>query len=136
MELLEKIQKIEQHAEESDNAMRVVHNMKLNQAVRQGDIYLIKIDRDISALKPMAGQKLAPGTTQGARHFADAPARLYEDDNAPIQGVIATALRGPVVSSPERFTVSHPEHAHISLPGGTYQTLYQLDFQAQRRVAD
>lgn len=136
MKILDKVQQIEQHALNSDDQTRVVSNMKLSQAVRQGDVYLVKIEKDVSGLKPLNGTQLVPGTTKGSRHCAESPARLFEDDGAEIKGIAPTALRGPVVDSPERFEVSHPEHAHISLPGGTYQALYQLDFKAQQRVAD
>lgn len=136
MKLVEEIQKIAQQAEQADTTTRVIHRMKLQQAVRQGDIYLVKIDRDVSKLQPLDTQQLIPGTSQGSRHVAEPPARLFVDDNKVLDGIAPTALRGPVVDSSERFLVTHPEHAHISLPKGTYQVLYQLDFQAQRRVAD
>jgi hypothetical protein len=137
MSLKETISKIEQHAQLASNEKRNVgDNMKPHQAVRQGDLYLVRVEKDIKGLKKLSGQQLVPGTTQGSRHFASAPAQLFESDNLPIKGVSETALRGPVVKSLTRFDVTHPEHAHISLPAGTYQVLYQLDFQAQRRVAD
>jgi len=136
MKWLEEIKKIEQHAALANNTVRHVETIKPRQAVRQGDIYLVRIDRSTAGLKRLDFQKLVPGTTQGSRHFTDVPAQLSEDDGKTISGISPLALRGPVVDAPERFTVSHPEHAHISLPAGTYQVLYQLDFQSQQRVAD
>jgi hypothetical protein len=132
------IQDITKQAEIADNATRNVgDNMKLGEAVRQGDLYLFKVEKDVSGLKAIPGQKqLVPGTTQGSRHHAEAPAVLFENDGSSVEGIDTNALLGPIVDSPSRFEVSHPEHAHISLPAGTYQVLYQLDFQAQRRVAD
>jgi hypothetical protein len=46
-----------------------------------------------------------------------------------------TELVGPLVVSKDRFELTHPEHAHFSLPAGTYQVIYQGDWQGQMNRA-
>lgn len=135
--LLDAVKQIEDRAKTSDQTLRVIKTMKVGQAVRQGDIYLVKVQKELTKQNyPLNVRQLVPGNTLGSRHCAEAPAQLFESDNTPIPGIAATALRGPIVVSPDQFTVSHPDHAHVSLPGGTYQVLFQLDFLMQQRVQD
>jgi hypothetical protein len=46
------------------------------------------------------------------------------------------ALLGPMFRLFSRGTVTHPEHAHISLPAGTYQVTHQMDARTLQRVRD
>lgn len=100
-------------------------------ACRQGDIYLWRLPEIPKGCKPRSDRQLALGKTVGSRHVCEAGPKLYD-----LPAGSANALLGPVIEAPERFTVTHPEHAHISLPSGTYQVGYQLDMRTQRAVAD
>lgn len=121
---------------------RVVKSIKPGQVVRQGDIYLVRLnDEDFGkareSLTPWnAGQQLAEGTSVGSRHVALKPAKAYSGYSGPIPGTSGNLLRGPVVDAPARFTITHPEHAHVELPKGKYGVLYQVDTSTRQRVAD
>jgi len=116
--------------------------------VRQGDVYLrpyrgepltyhyargeISVERD-TATEEIQDRQLAPGTTQGSRHIVEGGGvRLFRH---PRQD---HPLIGPVLVVTSRCTVTHPEHAHISLPPGEWQVTYQDDLMQQEiaRVRD
>jgi len=135
MELLEAYATIETAAQKPQTEQRTVTRIKPGQAVRQGDVYLVAT-QGLKVGKAIFNRQLAPGETQGSRHIAEAPAQIFESPGHPIQGIAANALLGPVVESTQPWNLAHPEHAHVSLPPGQYQVIYQLDFAAQRRVQD
>ena len=101
-------------------------------AIRQGDIYITRLDELPGGLKPAKTNQLAPGNTQGSRHVvrADAGVVVYER-----QG---DALTGPVISAPEGCHIEHPEHGDIAIKcGGVYGVTYQRAHAEElRRVAD
>lgn len=135
----EVVNEIEQRAASSEPTPRVLKSMATGEVVRQGDLYLerlTELPRDLG--KRTEDRQLAVGQTQGSRHVVD-PAPKGLAIYARPEG--ATALVGPVVSSPKRFRLTHPEHGHFSLPAGVYQVRYQRDFAKERaeeirRVAD
>lgn len=135
MELLEAYATIENAAQKPQTEQRTVTQIKPGQAVRQGDVYLVAT-QGLKVGKAIFNRQLAPGETQGSRHIAEFPAQIFEGPGHPIQGIAANALLGPVVESTQPWNLAHPEHAHVSLPAGQYQVIYQLDFAAQRRVQD
>lgn len=118
--------------------VRHVASMSPGECARQGDVYLTMLDRLPAQLgKKTEQRQLAPGTTQGSRHIvaASCGATIYE----PAAG--ASALLGPVIDSPGRLLVEHPEHGHLDLPRGVYQATFQRDYAKERadeirRVAD
>jgi len=113
---------------------RVVHKMKIGQVVRQGDIYIHRIPPHHVRGHQTEVRQLVPGGSQGNRHVVDGPARIYTDPQ-PLPWA-PTALLGPVVVADGRITITHPKHAHVSLPRGSYQITYQLDAYTLRRVVD
>ena len=101
--------------------------------VQQGDVYFTRFKQvpfDAKRLLNTDGQ-LVPGQTQGSRHCVNpAEVRLWVLRQP-------TALQGPVIEAPGAFTVTHPEHGHITFPGGVYAVTYQRQFaDVIRRVAD
>lgn len=125
-------------AKSADNKMRIVDKIDVGEYARQGDLYLLRIDKINERWVPTENTQLAPGVSSGSRHVADGSVSIFRSPEAiPIdRNGRAPRLLGPQVSSSEGFVVTHPEHAHIQLPAGTYQVLYQLDFQRQRAVRD
>ena len=125
-----------------DDSVRVVKAMltesecrergKPIDAIRQGDIYITRLDELPVGLKPAKTNQLAPGSTQGSRHVvrADAGVVVYERKG--------DALTGPVISAPEGFRIDHPEHGDIAIEcGGVYGVNYQRAHAEElRRVAD
>ena len=100
---------------------------------QQGDIYLSKapISSVAKGARAQSGQ-LAPGTTQGSRHCVDpAKVRISTPD------ALASPLQGPTLYAKESFTITHPEHGHITLPPGCYRVTYQRAYADEmRRVMD
>jgi len=135
MEILEAFTQIEKAAEKPRTEIRKVSKIKPGQAVRQGDVYLVVVE-GVKAGAPVLNRQLAPGETQGSRHIAEAPAQIFQSPGHPLKGIASNALLGPLVESAKTWNLAHPEHAHVSLPPGQYQVVYQLDFAAQRRVQD
>lgn len=131
-------QQIEAAALIADQETRVIEAFEVGKAVRQGDIYLHRVAPEHARGKVRTGEgarQLAVGEFRNARHIAEPPAVVYEGVALPKWCARGTFL-GPLVESAERFTVSHPEHAAISCPPGTYQTTHQLDSRTLARVRD
>ena len=120
-------------AAQPDQEARVVHTMTVGQWARQGDIYLVRVVDTHPAGDP-CGNQLADGTTQGSRHIAEAPAQCHRGTTPPPN--CDSTLCGPRITSKDTFRVSHPEHAHVLLPAGTYQVLRQMDLQTRLAIAD
>ena len=109
---------------------RFARTIQIGEGVRQGDLYLFRVEPRIER-GTKTGRQLAPGNTQGSRHVA--AGRGVE-----VYAVPGGPLDGPVVVADRRWRLEHPEHADIDMPSGTYQVSYQRDFAAEqiRRVAD
>ena len=107
--------------------------------VRQGDIYIEKIDTfEKKDFKITENRQLALGNTKGSRHMVDANAIVWGrgDNTSTTNNGIGFRTMGPVVEFKERGTISHPEHADVSLPAGIYQVCYQTDGNTMSRVLD
>jgi hypothetical protein len=111
-----------------------INNINVDQHVRQGDIYIRRI-KLITGKIEVKTRQLAPGETKGSRHIvADSPhVKLFEGYSG--SGIV-DFMKGPQIEAKESFTITHPEHAHIKLPSGSYQVTYQMDYLLQERVRD
>ena len=134
MNTITAVEQITAAAEGAGNAAREIETMKIGQAVRQGDIYLHRVPTNHAKGKAV-GPKLALGSQQNARHIAESPALCYAGTTLPT-GCTAGTFMGPVVVSDAPFCVSHPEHATVKLPAGTYQVTHQMDAWTLDRVRD
>lgn len=129
-----------------DKDLRYVREIAVGQHVRQGDVYLLRVaKRPACYATETKNRQLAPGTSKGSRHIVDDPVTLRTAPEADARSAIAKLpgttqsrllLPGPCIDASERFTLTHPEHAHHSLPAGVYVTVYQLDPRSMRRVED
>lgn len=128
---------IKEADEKSINSIRVVRKMEAGQVVRQGDVYLHRVRDDHPHGKKLAEGKiqLALGQSVGQRHFLVGDLVAYEGTTLPEWCRQGTFL-GPLVVTKKRAKNTHPEHAHSSLPAGTYQITHQLDVKTMRRVQD
>lgn len=124
---IEAMKAIETAAATHGPELRMVRTMKVGQVVRQGDIYIERVAKIPQDATPRADRQLAPGSTQGSRHVVEGDATLYDR-------LKASPLHGPLIDAPERFVVTHPEHAHVSLPSGKYAVTFQRDY-AQEEAA-
>lgn len=129
-----------------DRDIRYLREIKPGQHCRQGDVYLLCVaSRPSCYAKPTANRQLAPGQSKGSRHIVDGAVAIFTADERQAREAIRSlpgsvssrlTLPGPCVEATERFTLTHPEHAHHSLPAGVYVVLYQLDPRSMRRVED
>lgn len=117
---------------------RHVDEIEVGQFVRQGDVYIVRIEAVCASNKPTANRQLAPGSTLGSRHTVDDAVEVLEPlvMMQRIESKRGLAFRGPQIKSDTRFTVSHPEHADISLPAGCYEVQFQSDWATQNRARD
>ncbi len=126
------VTKVEQAAAGSPNTLRFVRTMKVGEGhVRQGDIYIWRIEAVPEGCTERKSNQLAEGASIGQRHMIGAKAKLYD-----LPQKLRHELLGPVFVLTEREIGTHPEHAHYSLPSGVYQVGYQLNEQTRRRVQD
>lgn len=132
LKTMEKVQKnAEQNATEGRDTRFVRTFPEAAGAVRQGDIYIWPIKEVPKGATPRADHQLALGNSVGSRHVASAGVKLYDRQDTAQQ-----PLLGPIVEAKERWDVTHPEHAHFSLPSGVYQVGYQLDMSTRQAVID
>lgn len=133
--------RIVEEAKNASPAKRILKKMKIGETIRQGDIYLVRIENlsagELKTLKKWGGQQLVRGSQGGARHMA-VGAKLFESDRQRFKrhGRARATLLGPIVVADRRMTVTHPEHAHFELPSGHYQVVNQLDPRTMRAVLD
>lgn len=113
-------------------AMRTESQGDTIDAIRQGDIYITRLDALPKGLKPAKNNQLAPGNTQGSRHVvrADVDVRVLERSG--------DVLTGPVIDAPNGCYVEHPEHGDIDIQcGGVFSVTYQRAHAEElRRVED
>jgi hypothetical protein len=115
--------------------VRYIAKIDVGCVVRQGDIYIHAVKLDHKCGEKLKDRQLALGNTQGSRHIADAPASIFAGTTLPEWCDQRTFL-GPLVKSAKRFVITHPEHAHVSLPAGEYQITHQMDARTMDRVRD
>lgn len=113
---------------------------------RQGDVYVWRLPDGAVAGTERGTRQVAVGATVGSRHIAEGPVTLT--DPADVQERIK-ALRaigatdamtdvmvGPVVHATGEWCLTHPEHAHIRFPAGTFNVTYQMDERTRQAVRD
>ena len=133
IDIKETIKKIEESAQNNVEDVRFIKSIEVGQIIRQGDIYIHAVE-ETHTKGLSCDNQLAEGDNKGSRHIAMSPATTYDGIEAPSWCDIE--FLGPVVVSPDRFLITHPEHADISLPAGTYQITHQMDARTLKRVKD
>lgn len=140
MDTITKLKEIE--AAPFDCGVREAHDIKVGQAIHQGDIYLHRVRKDHPRGKLLGTRKLAIGQGEGSHHMAEGDdVAVYEGQRLP-PGVTEPEwmregdLLGPVVVAERPWVNTHPVHAHTCLPAGVYQVTYQGDYRTQQRVID
>lgn len=121
--ILETIQKESERRTEE----RFARTMQTGEWVRQGDVYIVRLNDDAKTSDTPHVRQLAPGTSKGSRHVVAGKAKVY----APLG---EDPLVGPTIVAKARFVVEHPEHAHVSLPAGRYGVRYQQDIAREERA--
>ena len=116
------------------SATERIGSPSLGDVVRQGDIYLVCIDRLPDSEKTKERQ-LAQGNTQGSRHILEGDATIV---NGHAYLDRPQVLTGPAFHCNSEVEVRHVEHGNKILPEGTtWQVCYQLSHSEHvRRVQD
>lgn len=114
---------------------RVIKEIKLNQYVRQGDIYIVAVPKNHAHGGIIEDHQLAQGTTKGSRHVAESSVTVFAGTTAP-KVCNGNPFLGPFIESDKEFRISHPEHAHVIMPAGCYQIVHQMDPIRQQRALD
>jgi len=130
MEFKEKAEKVRV------DGLRDCRNLQIGQVVRQGDIYIHKVDQSHNHGDEVSDHQLAMGITLGSRHIADENFKVFKGTTLP-EWVERGNFLGPcIVTDKDTAMVSHPEHANVALGAGTYQITHQMDIRTMRRVRD
>lgn len=132
MKTLDAMKKIEKTASGNVGDVRVIKSMGVGHVVRQGDIYIHGV-KESHAHGKACGNQLAQGTSKGSRHVAEG-AECFSGEKVPEWCEIA--LLGPFIKALKSFTITHPEHADVCLPAGSYQITHQMDARTLERVRD
>jgi hypothetical protein len=123
-----------------------VPGMGTADVLRQGDLYLIALDKPLPG-KPYGSRQLAPGTTQGSRHIVEGDCDVLAVDEGEATKVLNRLVPatkghrqfvGPMVVAKDAVTIAHPEHGDRTLPAGTYLVTYQRSYARDeiRRTMD
>ena len=125
------LQRILEEAKAADASPRFVRVATPGTEIRQGDVYLYPIAApgDMNPSQALGTRQLAPGTTAGSRHVIEGDACLYARP-------AGSRLVGPWLEVRTRAVLTHPEHAHISLPPGWYEVAYQREYATMRDDLD
>ena len=118
------------------DGLRDCRAMQIGQVVRQGDIYIHKVDPTHTHGKETPNHQLAMGITLGSRHIADENFTVYEGTTLP-SWVSRGHFLGPcIVTKKDTALISHPEHANVALGPGAYQICHQMDVRTMQRIRD
>lgn len=131
----EVVEKITKEAEKNVQDKRIIKVHQIGNTIRQGDIYIHMVSEDHPVGERIKEKQLAPGTNQGSRHILNGDIIIYQGIVLPkhIKNYIPL---GPAFSVKSVATITHPEHAHVELPKGSYQITYQIDARTMHRVLD
>ncbi len=118
------------------DGLRDCRAMQIGQVVRQGDIYIHKVDAAHPRGKETKNHQLAMGITLGSRHIADDNFTVHEGTTLP-SWVERGHFLGPcITTTKDTAMISHPEHANVALGPGCYQVTHQMDIRTMQRARD
>jgi hypothetical protein len=137
-QVLDSIAQIEKAAGVAISDVRFVEKHVVGKvAGRQGDIYLHMVADNHAHGDKVESRQLAIGNSVGSRHVIEgASVEIFQGTTLPKWVTDNRTPLGPCFKIKQRETNTHPEHAHYSLPDGTYQVTHQMDARTWGRVAD
>lgn len=107
-----------------------VRSVQYDETPRQGDVYVTMLKKKPAGLVPYLdpNRQVAVGVSLGSRHCVSVGPELFQDPKN------KDPLVGPVIVASERWTLTHPEHADVCLPSGTWQVTFQRDLAREERA--
>jgi hypothetical protein len=136
------VARVSEAAKSNRHETRDASSLKLGEAVRQGDVYLARIEMPRVKGVALVTRQIVEGMTLGSRHIVSGDALLHRHANpaslAPKWVDPERALFLPlVIAGKAGATLTHPEHAHVLLPPSSAWLCWsQLDAQTMQRVQD
>lgn len=144
MKVLDVINQIQKEAientkkSEQRKRTRVINKIEIGQVIRQGDIYIIRVNDDHTIGDIVDNRQLVDGVSVGSRHV------LVGDDISVYEGKALPYffMTGFPVSYAFRIktgaaVITHPEHDYIRIEvPGLYQVTQQMDARTKRAVID
>lgn len=136
------LQQIKDYAANPLGEMRFVEEIEIGQAIRQGDLYAIRIEEIPEDAVKVETNQLVAGTSLGSRHTVGEGVEVFKGTNYGQVIIVSHKPKevgyvvGYMTRSADRFPNDHPEHAHNSLPAGCYQWIQQLDTRTMKAVQD
>lgn len=116
---------------------RIVKNWPIGKAVRQGDLYLHRVELNHPIGDILNIRQIADGTSIGSRHILLGDVKVYQGKELPSYVNKLWPLGYTFDVGEEGATVTHPEHAHIDIcVKGRYVVTHQMDMQTMRKVSD
>lgn len=116
---------------------RIVKEWPIGKAVRQGDVYLHRVDMKHPIGEGLNIRQIADGTSIGSRHILLGDVKVYQGIKLPSYVNDRWPLGYTFDVGQEGATVTHPEHAHIDIcVKGRYVVTHQMDMQTMRKVSD
>lgn len=116
--------------------LRICRNMKIGEVVRQGDIYIHRVEDNHPHGEKTKNYQLAMGSNLGSRHIADESFDVYLGTTLP-EYVDSKHFLGQLIKGKKNSSlITHPEHGNICVGKGTFQVTHQMDIRTMRRVRD
>jgi len=127
-----------------NDAPKLLESFEVGDAVRQGDLYLIRIKSMPKSARPRGNRQLADGTTQGSRHVLER-GEVFDCDPEAVARAVKSATKididerycGPVIrtaSEPTENDLTHPEHGNIGFPADSIcAVVFQRSLDAEQR---
>ena len=135
-EIVGTMEKVRSSAGSNPTKVRYVASMSVDEWVRQGDVYVIRVPDGHPRKEPLGTRQVALGVGHGSRHVAEGQmVQVFKAIEAK-NGEGPIILDHCIVESPERWALTHPQHAHFDLPAGSFLIRHQLDAATRRRVED
>ena len=122
-------EKIENAALCADDSTRYIRAMVVGQIIRQGDIYITRLEDSAPCGPETEERQLVAGVSIGSRHLVSGDVTVYVRNSK-------NPLEGPYIRmTGDKMRIEHPEHAHVVVfQGGLFGVTYQRDFASEERA--
>lgn len=116
---------------------RIIKEWNIGKSVRQGDIYLHRVNNTHDIGDELDIRQIAEGTSIGSRHILIGDVKVYQGVKLPSYVNKLWPLGYTFDVGEEGATVTHPEHAHIDIcVKGRYVVTHQMDMMTMKKVSD
>ena len=143
LEVINQIKQIAKNNQERESSQKTrfitKDNLPIGKCIRQGDIYVFRMDNDWGVGEEVKRNQIADGVSLGARHILNGDFKVYQGVSVPkfLNKVHARVCIGYAFDVKDGCVLGHPEHDnYVFKLNGRFQVLHQLDLQTLKRAAD